>query len=42
MNPIPTCVSESRPNKYEVMTAGDYVHMRLSDVYSKGLEKKDS
>ncbi|KAL1405007.1 hypothetical protein Q8F55_008625 [Vanrija albida] len=41
MDPIPTCVSEDRPNKYEVMTAGDYVHMRLSDIYAAGVAKKD-
>ncbi|GMK56763.1 hypothetical protein CspeluHIS016_0306030 [Cutaneotrichosporon spelunceum] len=34
MDPIPTCVSSDRPNRYEVMTAGDYVHMRLSDIYA--------
>lgn len=39
MDPIPTCVSEDRPNRYEVMTAGDYVHMRLSAVYANGMKK---
>lgn len=34
MNPIPTCVSDDRPNKYDIMTAGDYVHMRLSETYT--------
>ncbi|KIW10314.1 hypothetical protein PV08_11276 [Exophiala spinifera] len=24
INPIPTCVSEDNPNKYEIMTAGEY------------------
>lgn len=40
MNPIPTCVSEDRPNRYEVMTAGDYVHMRLSDIYAAGMKEE--
>ncbi|WVQ78656.1 hypothetical protein IAT38_000743 [Cryptococcus sp. DSM 104549] len=31
--PPETCVSEERPARYEVMTAGAYVHMRLSAVY---------
>ncbi|KAL7419268.1 hypothetical protein Q5752_006105 [Cryptotrichosporon argae] len=34
MEPIPTCVSAERPNKYEVMTAGNYVHMRMAEVYT--------
>ncbi|KLT39575.1 Clavaminate synthase-like protein [Cutaneotrichosporon oleaginosum] len=38
MHPIPTCVSADRPNRYEVMTAGDYVHQRLSEVYAAGLK----
>jgi isopenicillin N synthase-like dioxygenase len=38
MDPIPTCVSADRPNRYEVMTAGDYVHMRLSDIYAAGVK----
>ena len=29
-----TCVSEDRPMKYEVMTAGAYVHSRLSETYA--------
>lgn len=34
MEPIPTCVTRDRPNQFEVMRAGDYVHMRLSETYS--------
>ncbi|GFZ45568.1 hypothetical protein JCM24511_03296 [Saitozyma sp. JCM 24511] len=34
--PPPTCVSEERPVRYEVMTAGAYVHMRLSETYTVG------
>lgn len=34
MEPIPTCVTPERPNQFEVMKAGDYVHMRLSETYS--------
>ncbi|WVQ82711.1 hypothetical protein IAT38_004843 [Cryptococcus sp. DSM 104549] len=35
--PPETCVSEDRPARYEVMTAGAYVHMRLSDIYAPAL-----
>lgn len=38
--PPPTCVTKDRPPKYEVMTAGAYVHMRLSEIYAKGVEVK--
>lgn len=31
--PPETCVTPDRPAKYETMTAGAYVHMRLSDIY---------
>ncbi|EAL21748.1 hypothetical protein CNBC4500 [Cryptococcus deneoformans B-3501A] len=31
--PPDTCVTADRPAKYETMTAGAYVHMRLSDIY---------
>lgn len=41
MDPIPTCVSADRPNRYEVMTAGDYVHMRLSEIYAQGMKKDE-
>jgi isopenicillin N synthase-like dioxygenase len=34
--PPPTCVSDERPVRYEVMTAGAYVHMRLSETYTVG------
>jgi hypothetical protein len=34
--PPPTCMSEERPVRYEVMTAGAYVHMRLSETYTVG------
>lgn len=33
MEPIPTCVSEDRPNRYKVMKAGEYVQMRLNETY---------
>ncbi|ODO11636.1 hypothetical protein I350_00420 [Cryptococcus amylolentus CBS 6273] len=31
--PPETCVTKDRPARYEVMSAGAYVHMRLSDIY---------
>lgn len=33
LEPIPSCVSEDRPPKYEVVTAGDYVQERLKAAY---------
>ncbi|KAK8866075.1 hypothetical protein IAR55_001226 [Kwoniella newhampshirensis] len=32
--PPETCVTDDRPARYEVMTAGAYVHMRLSEIYT--------
>ncbi|WVW82460.1 hypothetical protein I302_104470 [Kwoniella bestiolae CBS 10118] len=32
--PPTTCVTEDRPARYDVMTAGAYVHMRLSEIYA--------
>ncbi|KAL1666184.1 hypothetical protein GGF50DRAFT_113432 [Schizophyllum commune] len=34
LEPIPGCVSERRPQKYEVVTAGDYVKSRLLATYA--------
>lgn len=31
--PIPSCVSEDRPAKYPVVTAGDHVKERLKAAY---------
>lgn len=31
--PIPSCVSEDRPAKYEVISAGEFVKSRLEDAY---------
>ncbi|KAI0345572.1 Clavaminate synthase-like protein [Trametopsis cervina] len=33
LEPIPSCVSDDRPPKYEVVTAGDYVKERLKATY---------
>ncbi|OSX57200.1 hypothetical protein POSPLADRAFT_1050243 [Postia placenta MAD-698-R-SB12] len=33
LEPIPSCVSADRPQKYEVVTAGDYVKSRLVAAY---------
>ncbi|KAI0088625.1 Clavaminate synthase-like protein [Irpex rosettiformis] len=33
LEPIPTCVSDTRPPKYEVVTAGEYVKERLKATY---------
>ncbi|KAI0292201.1 Clavaminate synthase-like protein [Multifurca ochricompacta] len=33
LEPIPSCVSAERPPRYEVVTAGDYVKMRLQATY---------
>ncbi|KAI0698155.1 Clavaminate synthase-like protein [Cytidiella melzeri] len=33
LEPIPTCVSDDRPPKYEVVTAGEYVKERLKATY---------
>ncbi|WWD17723.1 hypothetical protein CI109_102164 [Kwoniella shandongensis] len=32
--PPETCITPDRPARYDIMTAGAYVHMRLSDIYS--------
>ncbi|KAF8558271.1 Clavaminate synthase-like protein [Imleria badia] len=34
LEPIPGCVTEDNPAKYEVVTAGDYVKLRLEDTYA--------
>ncbi|KZT28761.1 2OG-Fe-II oxygenase [Neolentinus lepideus HHB14362 ss-1] len=34
LHPIPSCVSEDNPPKYEVVTAGDYVKSRLEATYA--------
>ncbi|KAI5455226.1 hypothetical protein NCC49_000042 [Naganishia albida] len=34
--PIPTCVSEEHPSKYEITTAGAYVKSRMVATYSVG------
>jgi hypothetical protein len=36
LTPIPTCVSGQSPAKYEVVTAGEYVHSRLTETYGHG------
>lgn len=36
--PPPTCVTDERPAKYDIMTAGAYVHMRLSEIYATGVK----
>ncbi len=43
LTPIPTCVSEENPSKYEVVTAGAYVQSRLEETYTVGevLVKQD-
>ncbi|KAF5372166.1 hypothetical protein D9758_004990 [Tetrapyrgos nigripes] len=33
LEPIPGCVSSSRPMKYEVITAGEYVKAKLAETY---------
>jgi len=33
LEPIPSCISEDRPPKYEVITAGDYVKEKLKATY---------
>jgi len=34
LEPLPSCVSEDNPPKYEVITAGDYVKSRLEATYA--------
>lgn len=34
LQPIPTCISEDCPQKYEVVKAGDYVKSRLEATYA--------
>ncbi|KJA17439.1 hypothetical protein HYPSUDRAFT_146457 [Hypholoma sublateritium FD-334 SS-4] len=34
LEPMPSCVSEDRPPKYDVITAGEYVKKRLQETYS--------
>ncbi|KAF9468692.1 hypothetical protein BDZ94DRAFT_1153822 [Collybia nuda] len=36
LEPIPTCISPDNPQKYEVVTAGEYVKSRLEATYAKG------
>ncbi|ORX37422.1 hypothetical protein BD324DRAFT_626130 [Kockovaella imperatae] len=38
--PPPTCITEDRPQKYPVVTAGAYVHSRLSETYTVQQEEK--
>jgi len=33
LEPIPSCVSDDRPQKYEVVAAGDYVKEKLKATY---------
>ena len=33
IQPIPSCVSDDRPQKYEVVAAGDYVKEKLKATY---------
>jgi len=33
LEPIPSCVSEARPPKFEVVTAGEYVKSRFQTIY---------
>lgn len=40
--PIPSCVSEERPPKYPVVTAGDHVKERLKAAYGHYHDKKTS
>ncbi|KAF9649776.1 Clavaminate synthase-like protein [Thelephora ganbajun] len=40
--PIPSCVSEDRPAKYPVVTAGDYVKDRLKAAYGHHHDKRES
>ncbi|PFH49506.1 hypothetical protein AMATHDRAFT_147566 [Amanita thiersii Skay4041] len=35
LEPIPSCVTPSRPPKYEVITAGEYVKMRFQAVFGQ-------
>ena len=36
LNPVPTCVSESNPQKYPAMTAGEYYAWRTNKQKSQG------
>ena len=40
--PIPSCVSEDRPAKYSVVTAGDHVKERLKATYGHAHDKQMS
>lgn len=40
--PIPSCVSEDRPAKYPVVTAGDHVKERLKAAYGHLHDKQKS
>ncbi|KIM69941.1 hypothetical protein SCLCIDRAFT_101558 [Scleroderma citrinum Foug A] len=33
IEPMPSCVSANRPSRYEPITAGDYLQMRLREMY---------
>jgi len=33
LEPIPSCISEDRPAKYEAVSAGEYVKSRLEETY---------
>ncbi|VDB90073.1 unnamed protein product [Peniophora sp. CBMAI 1063] len=36
LEPVASCVSEGRPPKYEVVTAGDYIKQRFEATYKNG------
>lgn len=36
--PLPSCVSEDNPPKYEIVTAGEYVKSRLEATYAHSKE----
>lgn len=38
--PIPSCVSEDRPAKYPIVTAGDHVKQRLKATYGHNHDKR--
>lgn len=42
VKPIPSCVSEDRPAKYPVVTAGDHVKERLKAAYGHHHDKQNS
>lgn len=42
MNPLPTCVSENNPARYEPITAGEYIANRIRDAYGYALTEKSA